>query len=60
MFEVLMFNTVDNWYQRVAIFGTKAAAISFLKKAGLNLILGYFEQRPLIEIKIREVNWEKG
>ena len=60
MFEVLMFNTVDNWYQRIATFGTKAVAISFLRKAGLNLILDYSEQHPLIEIKVREINWKKS
>lgn len=60
MFEVLMFNTIDNWYRRIAIFGTKTAAISFLNKVGLNLILDYSERRPLIEIKIREINWEKS
>lgn len=60
MFEVLMFNTIDNWYQRVAVFGTKTAAVSFLRKAGLNLILDYSEQHPLIEVKIREINWKRS
>ena len=59
MFEVVLIDTIDNWYKRIATFGTRDSALSFLKKVGLNLILDYSDERPLVGIRVREIEWER-
>lgn len=55
MYEILLVDSVTNWYKRIATFGTKANAVSFLKKVGISLIEDYTEIHPMVSLKVREI-----
>jgi len=55
MYEIMLIDPVTNWYKRVATFGARTNAQTFIKKVGLNLMADYTELHPMVEIKIREI-----